>query len=403
MSALYLYDDDLARSFQPFALTRPLGEVRAGALLIRHRWERATGSRAAGFISAPHLDRFSEGDAPRAATGVVPAGSVVVDSRCVVSLGASLGDVDVWTCSGRVAAVRLGRDLSLEGLLGQGPPLETFEAGGSRVGDLEGRWLHAPWDLVGMLVDQLRDDITVLGPTLDVVPPSDSVVMGDHQVYVERGATVEPQVVFDVTAGPVLIRAGATVRAFTRVGGPCYVGEGSTLLGDRVQWCSIGESCLVRGEIAESIIIGHANKSHDGFVGHSVLGRWANLGAGTITSNLKNTYGVVSMWTPDGVRPTGMLKLGSLIGDHVKTGIGVRLTTGSVLGAGSNVYGSAMPPRYVAPFSWGEGDSLGEYRLEQFLDTTERAMGRRSMALDENMRACLAEAHSLRSRWSAET
>jgi UDP-N-acetylglucosamine diphosphorylase / glucose-1-phosphate thymidylyltransferase / UDP-N-acetylgalactosamine diphosphorylase / glucosamine-1-phosphate N-acetyltransferase / galactosamine-1-phosphate N-acetyltransferase len=84
--------------------------------------------------------------------------------------------------------------------------------------------------------------------------------------------------------------------------------------------CSIGERAKVHGELSVTIVIGHANKGHDGFVGHSVIGRWANLGAGTITSNLKNSYGGVALWTPDGVQDTGLQFLGSLLGDHVKTG-----------------------------------------------------------------------------------
>jgi hypothetical protein len=149
----------------------------------------------------------------------------------------------------------------------------------------------------------------------------------------------------------------------------------------------------VRGELSETIVLGHANKAHDGFVGHSYLGRWVNLGAGTITSNLKNTYGTVQLWTPDGMRDTGTIKLGSFLGDHVKTGIGTRLTTGSVIGAGSNVYGSRMPPKFVRPFSWGEGDALVPYRLDRFLAIAERAMGRRQITLGAGARRQLAAAH----------
>jgi hypothetical protein len=72
-----------------------------------------------------------------------------------------------------------------------------------------------------------------------------------------------------------------------------------------------------------------------------------------------------------------------LFGDHVKTGIGLRITTGTVLGAGSNVYGSEMPPKYVRPFSWGEGRSLGTYQLDKFLAVAGRAMSRRQVTLGE--------------------
>ena len=80
---LYLYDDALARRAEPFALTRPWGEVRAGGLLVRERWEHVFGMKAAGFVGAPHLARFSEFDSPPpVATGtVLPAGSVIVNTR----------------------------------------------------------------------------------------------------------------------------------------------------------------------------------------------------------------------------------------------------------------------------------------------------------------------------------
>lgn len=152
---------------------------------------------------------------------------------------------------------------------------------------------------------------------------------------------------------------------------------------------------MIRGEISETIVIGNANKAHEGFVGHSVLGRWVNLGAGTTTSNLKNTYGPVSLATPSGLRDTGLVKLGTFFGDHVKTGIGLRLTTGTVIGAGSSIHGAAMPPKNVAPFSWGEGGALGAYDIDKFVRMAERAMGRRGVSLGDGARRQLAAAHSL--------
>jgi UDP-N-acetylglucosamine diphosphorylase / glucose-1-phosphate thymidylyltransferase / UDP-N-acetylgalactosamine diphosphorylase / glucosamine-1-phosphate N-acetyltransferase / galactosamine-1-phosphate N-acetyltransferase len=184
------------------------------------------------------------------------------------------------------------------------------------------------------------------------------------------------------------------VRAFTRLMGPCAVLENAVVLGDRVHACSIGEWSVVRGEISETVVLGHSNKGHEGFVGHSYLGRWVNLGAGTITSNLKNTYGSVQLWTPAGNRDTGAGKLGSMLGDHAKTGIGTRLTTGTVVGAGANVFGSEMPPKYVPPFSWVDGDQVTEFRLPKFLDIATRVMSRRSVALSERGRRQLSASHA---------
>ncbi len=170
--------------------------------------------------------------------------------------------------------------------------------------------------------------------------------------------------------------------------------ENASILGDRVNACSIGEWSVIRGEISETIVLGHSNKGHEGFVGHSYLGRWANLGAGTTTSNLKNTYGSVQLWTPSGMQDTGASKLGSMIGDHAKTGIGTRLSTGSVLGAGANVFGSKIPPKYVPPFSWVDDGEISEFRLPKFLDIAARVMSRRSVALSERSRRQLSASHA---------
>jgi UDP-N-acetylglucosamine diphosphorylase/glucosamine-1-phosphate N-acetyltransferase len=297
-----------------------------------------------------------------------------------------------------VAAVRLGADLPLADLADGTLPLDALGAAGTRVMEVPGGWLREAWSPIVDLHAQLADDIARLGPTLECMDPAGLATIGGHAVYVETGATVEPMVLLDASAGPILVRRGATIRAFTRLVGPCAVAAGTTILGGRVAGCSIGEMCNVSGEMSDTVVLGHANKAHEGFVGHSYLGRWVNLGAGTTTSNLKNTYGTVALWTPAGMRDTGLQKMGTLFGDHVKTGIGLRLTTGSVVGAGSNVYGAAMPPKHVPPFSWGEGTSLGPYDTERFLLTARRAMSRRQVALGERgerlLRAAVARARN---------
>lgn len=396
MPAFHLYDDAAARTFEPFALTRPAGELRAGALLVRERWARVLGTQAMGFVGAPHLASFEELDAPPAADATLPAGSVVVNSRCAPALPSAAATpdraIDVWRCGGRVAAVRLPAPLPLDRLADGSLTLDALAGMGATVGELQGWWMDAPWDYIAHLSPMLASDVAALGPAL-ALEEHEGTVRGAHPAFVEQGATIEPYVVFDTTLGPVLVRQGATVQAFTRLIGPLYVGPHSTVMADRISGCAIGEWCRVHGEISASIVLGHSNKSHDGFVGHSYLGRWVNLGAGTTTSNLKNTYGTVALWTPSGVRDTGLQFLGTLFGDHAKTGIGLRLTTGSVIGAGANVY-DGMPPKAVAPFAWGGGAPYGTYDPEKFVDVAARAMARRQVTLADGGRAALRAAHA---------
>ncbi|MEX0906945.1 MAG: hypothetical protein WD054_01345, partial [Gemmatimonadota bacterium] len=198
--------------------------------------------------------------------------------------------------------------------------------------------------------------------------------------------------VLDFTRGPIWFADDVTVRAFSRVAGPAYVGRGSTLLGGPYDAVSIGPVCKVHGELEESVVLGYSNKAHDGFLGHAYLGRWVNLGALTTNSDLKNNYGTIRMWTPHGDVDTGLIKLGCLLGDHVKTGIGALINTGTVIGAGSNLYGTDMPPKYVPPFSWGTGAELTAFDIDRFIGVAQTAMGRRKLELSGRMREILREA-----------
>jgi len=377
VSGFVLYDDTTARGFAPFALTRPAGELRAGAALIRERWVRALSATATGFIGAPHLRDFAEFEAPRALSGSVPANTWVVNARFAPTL-AELNlpsEVRTLTCDGLVAAVRPEQSVEVARLTDGTLALEAFATG--TAAPVAGWWLHAAWDLVGHLPTMLLADTTALIPP--VADAGGMTVVGAHAAHVEPGAQIEPMVIADTTAGAVLVRAGAHIQAFTRLVGPCVIGEESTVMGGRIASCSIGPKVKVCGEMSVTIMIGHANKGHDGFVGHSVIGRWANFGAGTITSNLKNSYGEVTMWANGEQRRTGLQFLGSLVGDHAKTGIGTRLSTGSVLGAGSNVFGTRMPPKVVLPFAWGDGEPWETFDLPRFLTVAARVMARRGV------------------------
>lgn len=389
MTGIYFYDDAVARGFEPFALTRPVCELRAGALLLRERWEFALGLKSAGFLAGEHLAHFDEPGAPSAAHRSLPVGSVVANSRCAIAL-ARLSPTDAWIVDGQVAAVTLNRPVDVDSFASGKVTLESLAGADGRRGEVAGRWLNNVWDLVSTLSATLSEDVPPLAGRGGARPG------GTNGVFVEEGATVEPHVFFDTSAGPVLVRRGATVQAFTRVVGPCVIGNDSVVGTDRISSSSIGEGCRVHGELSASVLLGHSNKSHDGFVGHSYLGRWVNLGAGTTTSNLKNTYGSVALWTPRGEKDTGLQFLGTFFGDHAKTGIGTQLNTGTVIGAGANIF-DHMPEKAVPPFAWGDGRPYDAWKLSKFLEVARHVMGRRQVEMSERQARQLSTAY--KERW----
>jgi UDP-N-acetylglucosamine diphosphorylase/glucosamine-1-phosphate N-acetyltransferase len=414
MTALFLYDDRKARTFEPFATTRPISEMVAGTMSIRERWRLVAPLSESRFVAGRRHELFDEAGAQGAA-GVIPAGSIIALARCVPALpldrdaaARRLAACSMWRCSDRLAAVRIKDSLEVSHFEDGSVSLEELYAGTGAVGSIEGWWLDDVWDFIRYLPEQLASDIACLAnATKSSPPPAHGTIIGDNPITIvdgsQAGATrtvIEPHVVLDASAGGIFINAGAHIRAFTRITGPCYIGRDVSVMGGDITGCSIGDVSKVRGELSSTIVLGHSNKGHDGFVGHSYVGRWVNLGAGTTTSNLKNTYGSVAIWTPDGVRDSGLQFLGTMFGDHVKTGIGLRLTTGTVLGAGANVYG-AMPPKVVAPFSWGDGPPYSVYRADKFVETAERMMARRHVQLTDRARRHLSSAHA--GRWTATT
>jgi UDP-N-acetylglucosamine diphosphorylase / glucose-1-phosphate thymidylyltransferase / UDP-N-acetylgalactosamine diphosphorylase / glucosamine-1-phosphate N-acetyltransferase / galactosamine-1-phosphate N-acetyltransferase len=403
-AGLYLYDDAVARSWQPFALTRPVGELLLGAHTFRARAELLLGMRCGGHISSAHLHGFEEPDA----AGVVDAGAIGTDvARLFLNSRALLDWQDVPLSAGRSLLRAGGAIVGCTVPAGEPNPVADWFADPTAAPTagyadvvLSGRLLEHVWDLVAANPAQIGRDIEAAerrGAVGDVPPAPGVHVIGGSagDVRLAGDVTIEPNVVLDVSAGPIWLDAGVTVRAFTRLAGPAYVGPGSTLLGGPFAAVSIGPVCKVHGEIEETVVLGYSNKAHDGFLGHAYLGRWVNLGAMTTNSDLKNNYGRIRMWTPAGEADTGLMKLGCLLGDHVKTGIGALLNTGTVIGAGSNLFGTAMPPKYVPPFSWGSGSELDAFDPERFLALADTVMGRRSLDLTDGMRGMLRAAWQL--------
>jgi UDP-N-acetylglucosamine diphosphorylase/glucosamine-1-phosphate N-acetyltransferase len=222
--------------------------------------------------------------------------------------------------------------------------------------------------------------------------PKGTTVLGDPAWISLREAAIEPGVLFDTRDGPVVLESGVEVRAGTRLEGPLWVGSNTRLVGGPIRASAIGPWCVVRGEMSTTVMLGYANKSHEGFIGHSVVGRWVNLGAGTITSNLKSTYGLVRLDVAGTALETGHQFLGSLIGDHAKTAIGTLLATGSVIGAGASVFDDVRPPKYVAPFAWG-GSASARMTPEKFLTTVERVLPRRNVEVTEPLRSSLRRSY----------
>lgn len=228
-------------------------------------------------------------------------------------------------------------------------------------------------ELIKKIVN-LKDDLEKLlkgqGAGVKGQVHTSAVLLQPEKMIIEDGVEIEPYAVLDARQGPIFIGQGTIVKAGANLRGPLF----------------IGPECRIGGEVTHSIFQGYSNKAHYGFIGHSYIGEWVNLGAGTTNSNLKNNYGTVKVMVNGKEVDSGQQFLGCIIGDFVKTGIGTLINTGTVIGFGANVLGGKVTPKYIPDFDWcGEG----KYRLKDFLAAAEKMMGRRGQKLKPELIATI--------------
>lgn len=394
---LFLFDDRKADQWRPFALTRPIGELRFGAQTLRERIEQWVQISAKASLTRSWLTDFSEAGAPRAQSrGGLSGGEAALllssrfvphDERCPVPLDPA-GGLRVFVCRDQVAGCLVPADADMpdEAWMMDPGPID-----GASVVEVPGRMLESVWQLVEFGPERLARDVARIGEAhAHASLPVGAYQIGTGPVVLADGVVIEPGVVIDTTAGGVALGAGTVVQAGARLQGPIAAGLDCRFLGGHYSSVSAGARSYLRGEVEASTMLGFTNKAHDGFLGHAVVGRWVNLGALTTNSDLKNTYGAVSLGGPDGPVDTGLQKLGCLIGDHAKTAIGTLLTTGTVVGAGACLFGERAPDRWSWPFSWGTGGSACSYDLERFLDTAGVVLGRRGVEPTDQVESWLS-------------
>ena len=388
---LILFDspDEQRVNFYPLALGRPVWELRCGFNSLGDKLiAKIATSDVACFVPDYMADSYrTKTKYPVNDLAVLQGDDLLILNPCIkaesfnvnVSGPSELGlDEQGNVMYARIAKDDIGK-LSTDNI-------EAFIADAKaklpNVKSALPRWQYI-WDLVLSNAEQITADFAAAGQYgIEGTVEQPNAIRGSKKdVYIAPGVMVHPMVVIDAEHGPVYIDNDAEIHPFTRIEGPCYIGKKSMLLGAKCrEGNSIGPLCKVGGEVEESIIHGHSNKYHDGFLGHAYVGEWVNLGAFTTNSDLKNDYSNVSVML-DGQHTinTGSVKVGSLIGDHVKTSIGTLFNTGSYVGPMALIMGTGKPlPKYIPAFSWFiEGIVTKGFGKGKLYETAKMAMSRR--------------------------
>lgn len=411
---LCIFEDASFDRFFPLALSRPVQDLPFGgstwadrigsridhasrSILCRQELARITALSRPDWM----INRVSEGrilfvNSRLQPFGPAPWGDELEENQAVFEDGELL----LAVCSGenarelaRSLVARLSEDRVEErigsyasgegGLEKSGPPwppdgLEPVDR------DLP-RPIGYLWDLVERNPEAIACDLESLAWNRPAAAPlPDGVTReGDGALILEEGVRVRPGTVLDTGKGPIRLESGAVIEPLCFLQGPLQVGPETVLRASARIYAgtTLGPFCKIGGEVGETLIAGYSNKQHDGFLGHSVLGSWINLGAGTNNSDLKNTYGSIRFHLRGRSIDTGRMFFGAAIGDHAKTGIGSLLNTGTYLGFASSLYGAEIPPKFVASYRWGSGTDLVEHDLDKAMDTARSAMIRRGVEM----------------------
>lgn len=227
--------------------------------------------------------------------------------------------------------------------------------------------LEYPWQIFEYNDWAIRQDFALIthGRRSESLPLNNQLIHPEN-IFVEEGASVNYAII-NAQDGPVYIGKNAEIFEGCLIRGPFSLGDGSRIkMGAKIYGgTTIGPYCLATGEIKNSILMNYSNKAHDGYLGDSVIGSWCNIGAGTSNSNLKNTAGIIKMWSMvKGEFINAGYKCGLLMGDYSRCAINTSFNTGTVVGVSCNIFGNTFQSKYFKNFTWGNEN----YKLEKVIE-----------------------------------
>lgn len=412
MTPVLLFDDLLA-DLGPLSDLRASYEQRSGALTAVERWQlqgRLGGVIAASACAELRAARLAPVGVPvnprvpdailvngradvtaQQADALERGGSLVAGDGTVLALRLAGGVLDDFVNALKEGAEAGPRQAAAAPNAPSAQTPGQASTAGATAPNPAATWSR-PWHLLDpvSLNARMQADFALIMAKWSATDhgsvPSWATIAGRGHAHVHASAQIGAGVVLDTSAGPILLDEGCEVRHGAILVGPVYVGKGS-IVAERAHLKArtvLGPQCRAGGEIGSAIFQAFGNKVHDGHLGDALVGEWVNLGAGTVNSNLLNTYGEVAMRLRPGgaMQRTGRQFMGCVIGDHTKVAIGTRIMTGASIGTGTMWAATAPITGAVEPFAWVTDDGRRMYQPEKFVQLARTVMGRRNRQLE---------------------
>lgn len=381
------FEDDFLENFHPLTLTRPVFDLRVGIFTLGEKWLHALDipdQKTSGTLRN-HLkgvfEEFTISDLSGTTLWInprfIPSESLTED---VKKLNENEGIITDNQLVAALISAEIHQKWSQLGMDLDDITHKEVQPDGFVI-------LKNSWELFQINGDQIVSDVELVRKNFanSMKEYPHAILMNSDNIFIEEGAVIEPGAMLLAEKGPIYIGKNAHLMANSVIRGPSAICEKSVVkMGAKIyEETTIGPVCKVGGEVANTIFHSYSNKAHDGYVGNSVFGQWCNLGADSNTSNLKNNYSSVKVvdWKTQKEFDTGQQFIGTIMGDHSKTGINAMLNTGTLCGVCCNLFSDKYPPKFVPSFSWVSGSDIVPYHFEKAAEAMERMMARRSVQL----------------------
>lgn len=384
-----LFDGPARNALLPFTYTRPVADIRIGILTIREKWEKFLGYTTTTITEDYLSDRY-----PMVEMGE----NILINSSFLPSIDL----VEIIKGLQENQAVFHGEEV-IAFYTTQAQEEVDFETYHAVEYDGEPIQIQNSWDIFSKNGLALQADFELLTQGRKSQPiPNNNRVIAPENVFIEKGAVVECATL-NASTGPIYLSKDSVVMEGSMIRGGFFLGEGSVAkMGARIYGpTTIGPGCKVGGEITNTVIFGNSNKGHEGYLGNSVLGEWCNIGADTNSSNLKNDYSTVKLWSyeTESFVKTQLQFCGLMMGDHSKCGINTMFNTGTVVGVSANIFGCGYPRNFIPSFSWGGAAGFTTYKTEKAFQTAKAMMERRGISFTSEDEKILNHIFDQSAKW----
>lgn len=380
---IILFGDDHWTHLLPLTFTRPISELRVGIFTIREKWEKHLGGRAS-YITQDYL---AEKYPIHIAQDNILINSTFLPDKSLVSYIFNLRLNEALLLGSELIAARLSAD-QFESLSADDTALQNLKGVDLALDKtLSFSRITRPYHIFQLNGQEMISDFDLItkGRTSEPISETNRI-HGKYPVFAESGVRME-HCIINTETGPVYLGKDVLIMEGTLIRGGFAACEGTIVkMGSKIYGpTTAGPHCRLGGEINNVVFLANANKSHEGYLGNSVIGEWCNLGADTNVSNLKNNYLPVKQWSyaTEKFEDTGLQFCGLIMGDHTKCGINTMFNTGTVAGVACNIFGDGFPRTFIPSFSWGGASGFITHQLNKAIETAEIVMKRRNLEMTD--------------------